>query len=377
MTSTDLLNGLKVNVKPSSSVLDVTYDSHHKAKALAVLQGISVVFGDLVRRDLGVTNNLHRPGPLLVVANVFDPPHLEPTPVSPKPKKDAVYAAVLGLGIGVVLAFFAESIDDRIRSRREAEEAFGAPVVAAIPRRLFARPGREPDALELTMTDPMRLLRANIQIARPESNDPLSVLVTSVQSDSTTTAMIAKNLGASLALAGERVVYVDAGMHPKKSGKASSEQADNRPGLADVLTGEASIEDVVQEVHLPGYATNSASGNGASSNGNSADLHGQLFMIPAGTTKMDSPAVDSAKLDSLLGRLWKIATYVIIDAPPVTGADAVPLVASADNVLIVAKVGETTRARANTVREILARLGSRHVGVVLAVPSIRSAPRLN
>ncbi len=49
------------------------------------------------------------------------------------PKK-ATFAGLLGLFVGAAVALGVESLDDRIRSSRQAEGAYGVPVLAAIPR---------------------------------------------------------------------------------------------------------------------------------------------------------------------------------------------------------------------------------------------------
>ncbi len=51
--------------------------------------------------------------------------------------KNATFAGLLGLFAGAALALGVESLDDRIRSSRQAEGAYGVPVLAAIPRMTF------------------------------------------------------------------------------------------------------------------------------------------------------------------------------------------------------------------------------------------------
>lgn len=57
-------------------------------------------------------------------------------PVKPiKPRKTIIIglAAVAGLGLGMFLAFFAEYMDDTLRTPEKAEQALGVPVLALIP----------------------------------------------------------------------------------------------------------------------------------------------------------------------------------------------------------------------------------------------------
>ncbi len=54
-------------------------------------------------------------------------------PVSPRPKRDALGAAVLGGLIGVALAFLLEFWDDSVKSADEAADLLGWPVLGTIP----------------------------------------------------------------------------------------------------------------------------------------------------------------------------------------------------------------------------------------------------
>jgi uncharacterized protein involved in exopolysaccharide biosynthesis len=120
MSSSRLASKLQVQIQPNSSVLHVSYDSTQKEQALSVVTEAAAEFENLAREN-GVSTSLNRPGPLSIVASQFDPPHLEPNRVSPQPARVLGFAGVLGLALGLVLAFARESLDDRIRSRREAE----------------------------------------------------------------------------------------------------------------------------------------------------------------------------------------------------------------------------------------------------------------
>ena len=139
----DLSKKIQVQYQPDSSVLNVSYDSTDKSVALSVVRQTGVEFQRVAHERLGVSDSLKRPGPLFIVASVLDPPHLEAGRVSPQPKQTLAFAAVLGLALGLILAY-AQSLDDRIRSRDEAEKAFGAPVVGVLPRGFSHQPSTNP-----------------------------------------------------------------------------------------------------------------------------------------------------------------------------------------------------------------------------------------
>jgi len=203
ITSSDLLKKLRVQAKPGSSVLDVSYDSESKEEGLKVLTEVGKSFKALIREKLGVSGNLKRPGPFLIVADVFNPPHLEPDRVSPHPRRVYGFAVGLGLALGLILAFARESLDDRIRGRLDAERWFGAPVIGALPRG-FPKARRRHRRRQAA--DALQLLRANLQL-RPGGMGPALLVTSAIDHEGKTT--VVANLGMALALAGQDVICVD------------------------------------------------------------------------------------------------------------------------------------------------------------------------
>jgi capsular polysaccharide biosynthesis protein len=59
---------------------------------------------------------------------------VNPVPINPKTNDKLLYGIVGGLVIGIGIAFFMETLDDRIRSRKEIEEFLDVPVLGSIPK---------------------------------------------------------------------------------------------------------------------------------------------------------------------------------------------------------------------------------------------------
>jgi capsular polysaccharide biosynthesis protein len=68
-----------------------------------------------------------------VAVSVMERADLPGAPVSPRPKRDALGAGVLGALIGVGVAFLLEFWDDSVRGVDEAAGLFGWPVLGTIP----------------------------------------------------------------------------------------------------------------------------------------------------------------------------------------------------------------------------------------------------
>jgi hypothetical protein len=64
---------------------------------------------------------------------LVDPARIPDRPLSGQLPKKAAFAGALGLLLGAAIALVLENLDTRIRSSRQAEGAYGVPVLAAIP----------------------------------------------------------------------------------------------------------------------------------------------------------------------------------------------------------------------------------------------------
>ncbi len=71
---------------------------------------------------------------------IVEPAVVPSIPVKPRKVLNMALAVVLGLGLGVSLAFFLEYMDNTVRTPEQAERALGVPVLAVIP--VFSPRGR-------------------------------------------------------------------------------------------------------------------------------------------------------------------------------------------------------------------------------------------
>jgi succinoglycan biosynthesis transport protein ExoP len=354
---------LKVQLKPDSSVLEVSYDSPDKSEAVRTLAAVGQTFETLARERLGVSTSLKQPGPLLIVVSLFDPPHLNAGRVSPRPVRTMAFAGILGLVVGLILALARETLDDRIRGRREAEHLFGAPVIAALPRRFRARPARSGRAQRRQGAEQaLQHLVTNVQL-RSGGLGP-TVLVASAEDDEVAAAVVA-NLGVALAATGKNVICVDADQSAplldrllRPQGLRSRSSA--RDGFVDVLEGAASLDHALQDVDPAETARNGSAATAAD--------HGRLQLLPVGSSRPYVPTLGgSGRLDATLAQLSTRADYVLIRSPSLLSPNApLPLVHAVDSVLVVALAGETRRQEARAARDLLDAFGAVRVAVVLA-----------
>jgi Mrp family chromosome partitioning ATPase/capsular polysaccharide biosynthesis protein len=368
VTTGTLLKRTHVVARPNESVLEVSYDTPDRATAVPVLRQIDDVFAKLVKDRLGTVptptgstgNGTTAPAP--VTATVFDPPYLQADRISPRPARLLGLAGALGLILGIVFALIRDGLDQGVRSSKDAEDWFAAPVLGRLPRGVR---GEKAAGIESTSRRPvevdlaLNLLKANLQLQHGSSNGTRSagvILTTSARPDEGKSTVVA-NLGITLAQSGASVICVEADLRRPRLGHYFN-LAPDALGLFDVFDERIGAVEALQRVPLRAVV------GGGVEQAKQADLS----VLGAGRSRGVSPSslFTADRIEQLVARLKRRADYIIFDSPPLlVAADAYPIVLAADQVIAVARYRRTSRESAETLRETLAGLGAKRVGLVL------------
>jgi polysaccharide biosynthesis transport protein len=291
--------------------------------------------------------------------------------IQPRPRRDAVIGALVGLLLGIGLAFLAEALDTRVRDENEIDESLALPLLGRIPSppKKLQRSNTLVMAVEPTgvHAEVFRKLRTSFEFVNERS--ARTVLVTSAgprEGKSTTVA----NLALALARAGRNVALVDLDL--RRPILHTFFAMRNEPGATDAVVGRIDLEDAVRGVALPsaddGFATGGlAPGsldvldeNGAApaskrtaTNGH-AGTDGVLHFLPSGTIP---PAADEflerQGVDRMIAELAKRFDFVLIDAPPLLAVgDSQTLSAKIDAMLIVTHTGIHRRQLQELARQL-------------------------
>jgi succinoglycan biosynthesis transport protein ExoP len=298
------------------------------------------------RQNLGVIRALQTGKAELV--QTAKPPS---SPSSPKPVRDGILGAMMGLLLGVSLAFLVDRLDRRIKEPRELEETYRIPVVGAVPESKALRETASMADGELQLVpegESFRKLRARLRYFNVD-RDIRSIVVTSAAPAEGKT-VVASHLALAAAIGGQtRVLLLEADLRkPSLVGRFALAPM---PGLSELLTHDIEIAEVVQRIPV-------ASGfNGLST----------LDVIVAGAIP-PNPAelMESRKMGDLVDQLTGMYDLVVIDTPPVSVvADAMPLVPLVSGVVVVSWMGRTTRDAAIHLRHELESLNAPTLGVVV------------
>jgi polysaccharide biosynthesis transport protein len=274
---------------------------------------------------------------------IIKPAEVPESPFSPKPLRTGVLALVLGLMLGVGLAFLRDFLDDAIRSPDQAQREVGRPLLGHVP--LWRAAEGETRLVSLVepaspVAEAYRTLRTNIRFLTA-GGAVRSVLVTSaVPGEGKTTT--AGNLAVALARAGTRVLLVGADLRRPSIHKAFGVEA--VPGLSDVLVGEAKLTDAIQDVGVPNLRVIAG---------------GQIPPNPA-------ELLGAPGMAQLMTELEQIADMVVYDGPPVLAvADALELAPRVGGTVLVVDVGTTGRHALRAAAERLRGVDVPVAGLVL------------
>lgn len=125
-TPEDLLEHLSARPVQQTQLIDVSYTDSDPEKAARVANGIGNAFAELIQKTESSRSGL--------TAQVWQSATVPSTPVKPTPTRNAILAALLGLGLGVGLAFILDRLDTGWRSMEEVEEVLGLPILGVIPQ---------------------------------------------------------------------------------------------------------------------------------------------------------------------------------------------------------------------------------------------------
>ncbi len=300
-----------------------------------------------------------------VGARVVDPAILPDDPVKPNIPVSMVFALFLGAVLGLGGALARDAMDRTVRTRDDLQQAVGLTVLGAIPRtreRGNGRLGRdrEPRPTRLvTNADPRgpfveayRALQTSIAFAVPDRRPRTVVFTSALPGDGSATAV---NLALTLAQQEMAVLLVDADL--RRGALHDLFDRGREPGLADVIRGEAALEDAVQRVAPEGY--------------------GRLDFLASGARPANPAELLGSEPVRRLIEQWRTGYEMIVfDAPPLNAvADAAILGTHTDGVVLVARAGVTDRDAVQYALERLENVRAPVLGTVLSDLDMRQESR--
>lgn len=277
------------------------------------------------------------------------PARVPSSAVSPRPKRTAALGLVIGAIFGAGLALLLALLDRKVREPEDLATLAGAPLLATVPELPdggLSRGPLPPAALEALALARARLPRPSADRASGDGA-PTRLLVTSPHTHARAAAAAAWALAVASALAGRRVLYVDADLRSPLAHAALD--LPPAPGLAELLEGRAPMAEAVRPVDVHG-------------GGQSA----RIDVLPGGAPlSVPAALLERAATGEFIDGLTAGYDVVVFDVPAALGvADASFLARHVDGVVPAARLGETTRADVRRLAAALAELDVPVVGVL-------------
>jgi len=258
----------------------------------------------------------------------------------PRTTRNAILGLLLGIVLGVGLAFLYEALDTRVRSADDVSRRLDVPLLARIPAP--PRPLRSADRLVMVAeprsqkAEPFRVLRTNLEYVSIESR-PRTIAITSAlegEGKSTTAA----NLAVALARAGHDTVLVDLDLRRPYLDRFFG--LEGRPTLMDIALGRVPLEQALIPFVFGGSKHHAPPANG--NGGGSMSTTGRLEVLAAGPAPPNpGEFAGSQTVAGILSALAKRAPFVIIDTAPLLGVgDTLSLTRSVDAMVLVTRLNK-------------------------------------
>jgi succinoglycan biosynthesis transport protein ExoP len=372
----DLLDRLTITREELTTIVRISADDDDPRRAAKIANVYAETYKDLdradlqrrlkeaeavVTRQLGALTNAQRNGPQgqaladrqtqlrllnetqtgrVEVVQAATPPG---DPSSASPLRNALLAGLLGLVLGLALVALREQGDRRVRTETDLERAYGAPILASVPRSRALRAGHQfLGDLPAGDAEVFRLLQAQLRYATDHDRLEAVVVTSATNSEGKTTT--AWGLAAAAAATGSKVLLLEADM--RRPTIAERYGLEGEEGLIDVLEGQLELEQAVQEVEV-------ASGR-------------NLHVVVAGPSSVNpADLAQSPRVEGLMRAATQAYELVVIDTPPLSVvSDAIPFAKLADGVIVVSQSARVTPKQISRLRDQLRSLDTRLIGVV-------------
>jgi len=269
----------------------------------------------------------------------------EPSSFPSKPKVwlNMALAVVVGMILGIGLAFFLEYLDTSVKTMEDVENFLQVPVLAVIPQDisvLIDHPEVTADA------EAYRILRTNVEFNRKSADANTFTFVSGGAGEGKSTTLA--NLAFTFAEGGYNTLIVDADLRRPSQQRVFG--IDDGRGLTDFLTSDLDLEDLIQTTPQP-----------------------NLFILPSGNLPSDAVGIlNSQRMLDLVAQVKSRFDIVFFDSPPILGvSDASVLVRAVDLTIIVVQHRRFPRAMLQRVKQAIVSVGGNILGVVLNNVDVR------
>ncbi len=258
-------------------------------------------------------------------------------PVQPNKTLNIALGVIVGLVVGIGLAFFIEYLDTSVKTIDDVERTLGSPVLGVIPQNvgLLLDEGAESPHAEA-----YRVLRTNLLFSRKDEKLNSIAVVSAGAGEGKSTTVF--NLAVVFAQSGQRILLVDSDLRRPTLHKLL--RVTNSIGLTNYLLKQNTLEEVIQTTSVP-----------------------TLDFMASGKLPSSSLGIlSSGKMRDLISELKQHYDYVFFDSPPVMGvSDASILASEVDMTMQVIQYRRYPQPMNIRAKQLIEKVGGNLVGIVL------------
>jgi polysaccharide biosynthesis transport protein len=275
--------------------------------------------------------------PKTSMVEVVDSAKAALAPYSPNRPLNITLGVIIGLVVGIGLAFFIEYLDTSVKTIDDVERALGAPVLGVIPQNvgILINEGAESPHAEA-----YRVLRTNLLFSRKDEKLNTIAVVSAGAGEGKSTTVF--NLAAVFAQSGQRVLVVDSDLRRPTLHKML--KVTNNIGLTNYLLKQNTLEEVIQTTSLPTMD----------------------FMASGKLPSSSLGILSSSQMRDLIGELKQHYDFIFFDSPPVMGvSDASILASEVDMTMQVIQYRRYPQPMNIRAKQLIEKVGGNLVGIVL------------
>jgi succinoglycan biosynthesis transport protein ExoP len=289
---------------------------------------------------------------------LVDQAELPINPYKPNKRLNLILALMVGLFLGIGLAFFFEYLDNSVKTPEDVEQLARLPFFGLVPEvsheRRMRVDGETSCPVELItfghpksmLSEAYRNIRTSILLSF-SGKPPKKIAISSPNpaEGKTTTAI---NTAIALSQTGAQVLIIEADLRKPRIQRIFEQE--NGVGLSNFLSGNAELDSVIKRTKIPNLC----------------------YILSGPLPPNPSELLGSSIFKSMIESLGERFDHIVLDVPPILGfADSIVLSTSVDGIILVVQGGKTPRETLHRAKEVLSQVNARILGVVINRVNIR------
>ncbi|HDN86396.1 MAG TPA: polysaccharide biosynthesis tyrosine autokinase [Candidatus Omnitrophica bacterium] len=313
--------------------------------------------------------------------SVVDPAVLPKTPISSSERFGVFIGGILGVVVGIILAFIAENLDTSIGTIEDVESIVGLPVLGVVPsiireveiKRSFFKKIRDtifPPKIDESTERYVRLIvcykptssaaesyksiRTNLKL----DSSKKTILITSANPQEGKSALLI-NLGLAFSEEGRKTLLFASDL--RRPVLAKTFGISKKPGVVDVLTGKVKLEEAIKGV------SDILLGDMKFEKVVTSPSMRNVWILPCGSIPSNPTVLlSSVMMDELIREVREKFDVILFDSPPVLAvADTSILAPKVDTVVVCYEIGRTSKSALVRAKTQLETVGTHIEGIVL------------